>query len=138
MAADAAAKAAADEEARVAAEAAAKAKAEEWWHGTDQCPVGGEHCWSNYRGRQGSGRACSNCYETRDSSNQPVWWCASRALRDRIAGGGCPAGGTHTLVPYSGNRGSGACCDKCGFTKDANGKVLLLPQLLGAFGPQYQ
>ena len=118
-----------------AAEAAAQTEAESWWIGTAHCPAGGDHRWSIYQGRRGSGRACLKCYEIRDSSNKPMWWCMSRAERDRIAGGGCPDGGAHALVWRNGTRGSGGIYDRCGFTKDANGNVLSRPMLLFVFGP---
>ena len=143
----AAAKAAEEAAAAKAAEEAAAVKAAEQAVASNEAEAkinaGGAHpcCadghnWSEYRGTRGSGRACWKCYEVRDSSDKAIWYCGSSDFLKMMVAGGCPAtSGPHVLTWRNGNRGSGGCCDGCGRIEDANGRVLQLPQLLGAFGP---
>ena len=134
--AEAAAKAEAAAEAEVAAKAEAAAQEEVARLRAGGCAAGAEHKWQWHQGKSGSGRACFKCLEAQDmasGSGTPIWWCGVEE-RNRILAGGCPAGGSHAWE-YPGGRKSGRICPRCGLTEDASGRICLLPQLLGNFGP---
>jgi hypothetical protein len=124
-----------------------------------------EHRWVSHEGIHGEGRACERCFMTQatrpsieilfkiqpticESAEPPtavgllsLW----RAELDRVRAGGCIASGEHrwvdvqrTLVRVTG--AGGRCCDKCGVVRSVGGgageaAVLLLPNLVGRFGP---
>ena len=152
QAAEAKAKAAADAQALVAAEA-------EYARVRDGgCAAGAEHEWQWHTGTDGSGRACVKCLEVQDVvKNEMVWSCASVDERNRILAGGCPSrplqrygglgGGPvgHPPLDHAweqgsemakdGQKGSGRMCTRCGRIEDSSGTMILLPQLVGGFGP---
>ena len=104
------------------------------------CAAGLEHNWLVHKGTHGFGRACRKCLEVQDNATgEAIWWCASVAERNRILDGGCPAEdpnqGSHAWEYRNGQKGSGRMCTRCGKTEDSSGKMILLPQLVGAFGP---
>ena len=107
------------------------------------CAAGGEHKWQVHTGRHGYGRACFKCLEVQDmATGEKIWWCSTVDERKRILAGGCPAGGPfgdppdhHAWQGRNGQKGSGRMCTRCGQTENSGGAILLLPQLVGAFGP---
>ena len=100
------------------------------------CAAGAEHNWQVHTGRDGYGRACFKCLEVQDTATgEKIWWCANVETRNRILAGGCPADGSHAWETRNGQKGSGRCCTRCGQTEDSGGTIVMLPQLLGAFGP---
>ena len=152
QAAEAKAKAAADAQALVAAEA------EEARVRAGGCAAGAEHEWQWHTGTDGTGRACFKCLEVQDyAKSEMVWSCASVDERNRVLAGGCPSrslrrygglgGGPvgHPPLDHAweqgsemakdGEKGSGRMCTRCGQTEDSSGKMILLPQLVGGFGP---
>ena len=151
-------KLAAKKQAAAAAEALAAAEAEKARLHAGGCPAGAEHEWQWHTGAHGTGRACLKCLEVQDTaSSKTVWSCSSDDERSRILAGGCPSRSLHQYgglgsgpaelsplehawtqgsdVAKGGQKGSGRMCTRCGLTEDSSGKVILLPQLLGAFGP---
>ena len=125
------------------AEALAAAKAEQARVLAGGCAAGGEHKWQVHTGSQGYGRACFKCLDVQDmATGEKIWWCGTVEERKRILAGGCPAGGPfgdppdhHAWQYRNGQKGSGRMCTRCGQTEDSSGAILLLPQLVGAFGP---
>ena len=140
------------------AEALAAAEVEKARIRAGGCPAGAEHEWQWHTGTHGTGRACLKCLEVQDTaSSKTVWSCSSDDERSRILAGGCPSRSLHQYgglgsgpaelsplehawtqgsdVAKGGQKGSGRMCTRCGLTEDSSGKVILLPQLLGAFGP---
>ena len=122
------------------------------------CAAGAEHKWEWHQGTGGSGRACSKCLEVwSEGTCETVWSCASVDERNRILAGGCPSrplqryGGLGAGPPghpplehawekgsgmaKDGQQGSGRMCTRCGQIEDSNGKMILLPNLVGGFGP---
>ena len=107
------------------------------------CAAGGEHKWQVHTGSQGYGRACFKCLEVQDmATGKKIWWCSTVDERKRILAGGCPAGGPfgdppdhHAWQYRNGQKGSGRMCTRCGQTELSSGEIILLPQLVGAFGP---
>ena len=151
-------KLAAKKQAAAAAEALAAAEAEKARLRAGGCPAGAEHEWQWHTGTHGTGKACLKCLEVQDTaSSKTVWSSSSDDERSRILAGGCPSGslrqygglgsGPAELSPLEhawtqgsdvaldGRKDSGRMCTRCGLTEDSSGKVILLPQLLGAFGP---
>ena len=125
------------------AEALAAAEAEQARVLAGGCAAGGEHKWQVHTGSQGYGRACFKCLDVQDmATGEKIWWCGTVEERKRILAGGCPAGGPfgdppdhHAWQYRNGQKGSGRMCTRCGQTEDSSGTILLLPQLVGAFGP---
>ena len=136
--------AAAKAKAEAEAQQLAAAEAEEARVRAGGCRAGAEHKWQWHQGRDGYGRACFKCLEVQDNATgKAVWWCASVEERNRILAGGCPAdghpetrtGGGHNWETRNGTKGSGRMCTRCGQTEDSSGNIIMLPQLVGAFGP---
>ena len=140
------------------AEALAAAEVEKARIRAGGCPAGAEHKWQWHTGTHGTGRACLKCLEVQDTaSSKTVWSCSSDDERSRILAGGCPSRSLHQYgglgsgpaelsplehawtqgsdVAKGGQKGSGRMCTRCGLTEDSSGNIILLPQLLGAFGP---
>ena len=122
------------------------------------CAAGAEHEWQWHTGTDGAGRACFKCLEVQDYvTSETVWSCASVDERNRVLAGGCPSGplqrygglgggpAGHPPLDHAweqgsemakdGEKGSGRMCTRCGQTEDSSGKMILLPQLVGGFGP---
>ena len=125
------------------AEALAAAEAEQARVLAGGCAAGGEHKWQVHTGSQGYGRACFKCLDVQDmATGEKIWWCGTVEERKRILAGGCPAGGPfgdppdhHAWQYRNGQKGSGRMCTRCGQTEHSSGEIILLPQLVGAFGP---
>jgi len=131
--------AAANAKAEAEAQQPAAAEAEEARVLAGGCRAGAEHKWQWHQGRDGYGRACFKCLEVQDNATgKAVWWCTSAEERNRIHAGGCPAVGTnrwHYWEASTGTQALGRVCTRCGKTEDSDGNIIMLPQLLGAFGP---
>ena len=123
------------------AQALAAAEAENTRVLAGGCAAGAEHNWQVHTGSDGNGRACFKCLVVQDmATGEAIWWCASVDERKQILAGGCPVGGGlppvhHAWESRNGQKGSGRCCTRCGQTEDSSGTIIMLPQLLGAFGP---
>ena len=140
------------------AQAVAAVEAEEARVRDGGCAAGAEHEWQGHTGTDGPGRACKKCLEVQHSvKRETVWSCASVDERNRILAGGCPSrplqrygglgGGPvgHPPLDHAweqgsemakgGQKGSGRMCTRCGQIEDSSGKMILLPNLVGGFGP---
>ena len=121
------------------------------------CLAGGEHEWRRYDGQRGSGRGCDKCFMCQDAVGR-VTWRISPALSPEASSSavklltawrdelrrvsyedGCIAGGEHAWLDASMTMlrlsAPGKCCRQCGLVCDASGRRLVLPNMLGQFGP---
>lgn len=125
------------------------------------CLAGGEHVWRPYDGQRGSGRCCERCFMCQDALHRVLWRISPplaeettgdtvnegpkilatwrQELERVINGDGCIAGGAHAWLDSNMTMlrltSPAKCCKQCGVVRDDQGRLVVLPNMLGHFGP---